>query len=213
MVGVLHKLVDSTKLTLFLTKLQDVFSGKYLAMDNGGDNGSIWDKVMEGYYVFYRDSMTGDDYAPLANTTNTNLTFGGYNSREGGFFQPILPVSDGEYIVRVPAVHKITSAATPSSTTYVRGGDYLIYTGTTNSVQFILSRNGFTYNCGTQKFLCGVAVIKLTTGNSPNITFSCGDSNDSVEYYSNYSIAANKSYEINIIYNGSKFTIANAVVG
>ena len=54
-------------------------------------------------------------------------------------------------------------------------------------------------------------IINLETSSSPNITFTSADSK-TISFYTNYSIEANKEYEINIIYTGSKWIVANAEI-
>lgn len=50
-------------------------------------------------------------------------------------------------------------------------------------------------------------ILNLTTGSSPNITFT---STASISYFDSYQINSNNNYEISCLYNGSKWIIANA---
>lgn len=54
-------------------------------------------------------------------------------------------------------------------------------------------------------------IINLSTSSSPNITFTSADSK-TISYYASYNIEASKEYEINIIFNGSKWIIASAEI-
>jgi len=54
-------------------------------------------------------------------------------------------------------------------------------------------------------------ILHFTTSSSPSITFTSADSK-TISYYANYAIAANKEYEVNVIYNGAKWIIASAEI-
>jgi len=55
-------------------------------------------------------------------------------------------------------------------------------------------------------------VFCFTTGSSPAITFSAGEG-VTISYYADYVIEAQKSYEINAIWNGTKWILAYGVLG
>ena len=55
-------------------------------------------------------------------------------------------------------------------------------------------------------------VFSFTTGSTPAVTFT-STGNVSIEYQAYYAISANTKYEINAIYNGSKWIIAYATIG
>lgn len=52
-------------------------------------------------------------------------------------------------------------------------------------------------------------VLSFTTGDSPQVTISA---DSDIEYFSGYSIEANTSYELNIMFNGVKWVVAYGVV-
>jgi hypothetical protein len=54
-------------------------------------------------------------------------------------------------------------------------------------------------------------LLYLTTGTSPNITFT-GQSGITVKYYASHYIQANKTYEINALYNGSIWIVSSAEI-
>ena len=53
-------------------------------------------------------------------------------------------------------------------------------------------------------------VLSFTTGDSPQVTITA---DVDIDYFSGYSIEANTSYELNIMFNGSKWIIAYGEVG
>ena len=55
-------------------------------------------------------------------------------------------------------------------------------------------------------------VFSFTTGSSPAVTFT-STGNVSIDYQTDYAIGASTQYEINAIYNGSKWIIAYATIG
>lgn len=55
-------------------------------------------------------------------------------------------------------------------------------------------------------------MLSFTTGSSPAITINA-NGGAMISYFSDYAIAANKSYELNCMWNGSKWIIAYGVVG
>lgn len=52
-------------------------------------------------------------------------------------------------------------------------------------------------------------VLSFTTGDAPQVTIS---GNAEVDYFDGYSIDANKTYELNIMFNGVKWIVAYGVV-
>lgn len=54
-------------------------------------------------------------------------------------------------------------------------------------------------------------VLSLTTGTNPNITFVTSDGS-SVLYFDGYNIEANKTYEINCLFNGRNWIVAYGVI-
>ena len=54
-------------------------------------------------------------------------------------------------------------------------------------------------------------VLNIATGETPNITFTSAD-NKAIAYFENYEIESYSAYEINCLYNGTKWVIANIVV-
>ena len=55
-------------------------------------------------------------------------------------------------------------------------------------------------------------IMHFTTGSSPALTFTSADSK-AIEYYADYSIEASTTYEINCLFNGTKWTVAYAKIG
>lgn len=53
------------------------------------------------------------------------------------------------------------------------------------------------------------AIISFTTGSSPNINIS---SAESISYFSDYAIEANKTYELNCMWNGAKWIVAYGTI-
>ena len=56
-----------------------------------------------------------------------------------------------------------------------------------------------------------ILLLSFTTGAAPNVTF-VASGGKTIAYFEGYSIAADKSYELNIIYNGTKWIVAHAVI-
>ncbi len=54
-------------------------------------------------------------------------------------------------------------------------------------------------------------VISLTAGSSPNVSFISADS-AAISYFRGYEILANTSYEINCLFNGTKWIIGYAII-
>lgn len=52
-------------------------------------------------------------------------------------------------------------------------------------------------------------VLSFTTGDSPQVTISA---DADIEYFSGYSIEADTTYELNLLFNGSKWIVAYGVV-
>jgi len=55
-------------------------------------------------------------------------------------------------------------------------------------------------------------ILSFTTGSSPAVTISSAGS-QTIEYFSDYEIKASKSYELNCMWNGSKWIIAYGTIG
>lgn len=55
-------------------------------------------------------------------------------------------------------------------------------------------------------------ILNLTTGDTPNITFT-SVGNKAIAFYSNYEILTNSTYEINCMYNGTKWIISASMIG
>ena len=55
-------------------------------------------------------------------------------------------------------------------------------------------------------------MLSFTTGSSPAVTISSASS-QTIEYFADYAIAANKSYELNCMWNGTKWIIAYGTIG
>lgn len=55
-------------------------------------------------------------------------------------------------------------------------------------------------------------MLSFTTGASPAVTISSAGS-QTIEYFADYAIAANKSYELNCMWNGSKWIVAYGTIG
>lgn len=53
-------------------------------------------------------------------------------------------------------------------------------------------------------------VLSFTTGDSPQVTITASDD---IAYFSGYSIVPNTTYEINLMFNGTKWIVAYGVVG
>lgn len=56
-----------------------------------------------------------------------------------------------------------------------------------------------------------VAVYFATGSSTPTVTIASASS-QTISYFSDYEIAASKSYELNIMWNGTKWIVAHAVV-
>lgn len=78
----------------------------------------------------------------------------------------------------------------------------------------------FDYNVGTLGItlpsVSGVTELKsivfsFTTGSTPAVTFT-STGGVSIDYQAYYSIIANTKYEINVLYNGSKWVISYAII-
>lgn len=54
-------------------------------------------------------------------------------------------------------------------------------------------------------------IISFTAGSTPNVTIT-PNNNETVDYFKDYSIEASTEYEINIIWNGSKWVVAQGVI-
>ena len=54
-------------------------------------------------------------------------------------------------------------------------------------------------------------VLYFTTGTTPSVTFTSADSSP-IEYFKDYAIEASKTYELNCMFNGTKWTIAYATI-
>jgi hypothetical protein len=59
--------------------------------------------------------------------------------------------------------------------------------------------------------LSAIGVFFTTSSSTPTLTIT-PSSGDTVSYFSGYSIEANKTYELNIMYNGTKWIVAYAVI-
>lgn len=55
-------------------------------------------------------------------------------------------------------------------------------------------------------------IISFTTGSSPAVTISSAGS-QTINYFSDYAIEASKSYELNCMWNGTKWIIAYGTIG
>lgn len=55
-------------------------------------------------------------------------------------------------------------------------------------------------------------MLSFTTGASPAVTFSSASS-QTISYFADYQIEANKSYELNCMWNGEKWIIAYGTIG
>ena len=54
-------------------------------------------------------------------------------------------------------------------------------------------------------------IISLATGANPAVTFASADSK-TIEYFDGFQIEANKSYEINCLFNGAKWIVAYGII-
>ena len=80
---------------------------------------------------------------------------------------------------------------------------YYIFSGIVNTLNVILPSidSSFIHSL----------VLSFTTGSTPAVTISSSD-NLPIAYFDGYSIEADTTYELNIMYNGSKWIVAYAVV-
>lgn len=77
----------------------------------------------------------------------------------------------------------------------------------------------FTQNVGTLEVTLPTVtssivqgcVLYFTTGTTPSVTFASADSSP-IEYFKDYAIEASKTYELNCMFNGTKWTIAYATI-
>lgn len=54
-------------------------------------------------------------------------------------------------------------------------------------------------------------IFCFTTGTNPNVTFTTTN-NATISYFADYSIDANTSYELNVMWNGLKWTVAYGII-
>ena len=77
----------------------------------------------------------------------------------------------------------------------------------------------FTQNVGTLEVTLPAVtssivqgcVLYFTTDTTPSVTFASADSSP-IEYFKDYAIEASKTYELNCMFNGTKWTIAYATI-
>lgn len=99
-------------------------------------------------------------------------------------------------------VVSVTSGTT-SITTQV--GNYYNVAGTVSALTINLP------SVTNNTVLSALEVFFTTGSNTPTVTITPA-SGDTVSYFSGYSIEASKTYELNIMWNGTKWIVAYAVI-
>lgn len=85
-------------------------------------------------------------------------------------------------------------------------------TGTYYNITDAISTATFNLPSVTDNTKLSALELFFTTGSStPTVTIT-PQSGDTVSYFSGYAIEASKSYELNILWNGTKWIVAYAVV-
>lgn len=104
------------------------------------------------------------------------------------------------------AIKDIVSVASGTTTLTASVGKYYVVAGTVTSLAVTLPT--ITDNTTVKSFM-----ILFTTGSSFSSFFLTPPSGVSIQYYADYEIEPSKTYELNCLYNGTKWIIAYGVLG
>lgn len=111
-------------------------------------------------------------------------------------------LDDVEY--KTPVV-SCTVAQLPSSSTRLAVNTYYNITSTVSSATLYLPA------VSDSTHLSAIGVFFTTGSSTPTLTIT-PSSGDTVSYFSGYAIEASKTYELNIIWNGTKWIVAYATI-
>lgn len=127
------------------------------------------------------------------------------NSFSGGFVSITTPASGGLAINNKLVQTKTSIVVSNETTLNVENNTYYRFDNEVNTLNIVLPTINRTLNIES-------LILNFTTGTTPAVTISSSD-NKTIAYFDGYSIVANTTYELNIMYNGSKWIVAYGIIG
>lgn len=98
----------------------------------------------------------------------------------------------------------VTQKASGTTSLTAAAGQYYDIAGTVNTLTVTLPAVTATTHMET-------IILHFTTGTTPNVTLTASEGK-TISYFADYAIEASTEYEINIIWNGTKWVVAFATI-
>lgn len=115
------------------------------------------------------------------------------------------PNNDSFYFLTNGDVGGFSTVTVSGESLNAEVGKYYTFSSTVNTLVVTLPEM-------TSITVLKAVIFYITTGDTPNLTFS-SIGNKEIVYYNNYNIQANSTYEINCMYNGVRWIVSASVIG